>query len=165
MKQKYKFQSVASSNLFDELSCHFINEHNLPPLAAEIYSLLILSEAETLTFEKIIALTGASKSSVSTQINFLIDEGRVDFVFKNDKRKRYFKTKRDYLCKTLQLHQSKIENEIDIISKVIQHKADRDFDKELVDIFKKHLVNELGNISKTIKNIKQTRINLEHHEK
>lgn len=163
MKQNYKF--VASSNLFKELNCHFINEQYLPPLAAEIYLLLILSEAETLTFEKIITLTGASKSSVSSQINFLIDEGRVDFVFKNDKRKRYFKTKGDYLCKTLQAHQIKIENEIDIISKVILLKTDRDFDKALVDIFKKHLIYELGNISKTIKNIKQTRINLEHHEK
>lgn len=165
MKQKYKFQSVASSNLFDELSCHFIGDHNLPPLAAEIYSLLILSEAETLTFEKIKALTGASKSSVSTQINFLLDEGRVDFVFKNDKRKRYFKTKRDYLSKTLELHQEKIQNEIEIVTKVIQHKSIRDFDKELVDIFKAHLVNEGENISKTLKSLKQTRNNLEHHEK
>lgn len=153
------------TNLLDDLCLHFINERNMPPLAAKIYSLLILSKTESLTFDKIIERTGACKSSVSNQLNFLIEEGRVDFFHKNEKRKRYFKTKRDYLSKTLELHQEKIQSEIEVVTKVIQHKSNRDFDKELVDIFKTHLVNESKNISKTIKSLEQKRFNLEHHEK
>ena len=109
-------------------------------------------------------MTGASKSSVSSQLNFLIEEGRVDFIYKNDKRKRYFKTKRDYLKKTLELHLEKIQKEISMLSKVIQHKDDQDFNKKLVAIFKNHLIHEQDNILTTIKHLKQTSYNLEHHE-
>lgn len=164
---KHNTDSVLTSNLnlIEELSSHFVHEHNLPPLASKIYSLLILSKAESLTFDEIIDRTGASKSSVSNQLNFLIDEGRVDFTFKDDKRKRYFKTKRDYLCKTLESHLEKIQKEIKMLSKVIQHKDDQDFNKKLVAIFKNHLVSERENILDTINNLKQTSYNLDQHEK
>jgi len=108
---KYPDDDLLSYNvkLIKELSEHFEEEHELPPLASRIYSNLILSEVESLTFEEIINITSASKSSVSNQLNFLIEEGRVDFYFKNDKRKRYFKTNQDYLKKTLELHLEKFK--------------------------------------------------------
>lgn len=164
---KHNFDSVltSNSNLIEELSSHFVHEHDLPPLASKIYSFLILSKVESLTFDEIIDITGASKSSVSNQLNFLIEEGRVDFIYKDDKRKRYFKTKRDYLCKTLETHLEKIQKEIKMLSKIIQHKDDQDFNKKLVAIFKNHLMSEKDNIINTINNLKQTSYNLDHHEK
>lgn len=153
-----------SNDLISELSLHFEVEHNLPPLASKIYSFLILSKVECMTFEELIDITGASKSSVSNQLNFLIEEGRVDYIYKDDKRKRYFKTKRDYLCKTMESHLNKIEKEISMLSKVIQHKEDQDFNKKLVAIFKNHLVSEKENILKTIDQLKQTSHNLDQYE-
>jgi predicted nuclease of restriction endonuclease-like RecB superfamily len=52
-----------------------------------------------------------------------------------------------------------------MLSKIIQHKDNEDFNKKLVAIFKDHLKNEKENILNTIDNLKQTSYNLEHHEK
>ncbi|MFO7744635.1 MAG: ArsR family transcriptional regulator [Psychroflexus sp.] len=165
MKQKNDSVPTSNHNLIEELSSHFVNERDLPPLAAKIYSSIILSKAESLTFEEIIEITGASKSSVSNQLNFLIEENRLDFIYKDDKRKRYFKTKRDYLCNTLESHLEKIQKEIKMLSKVIKYKDDQDFNKKLVAIFKNHLESEKENILDTINNLKQTSHNLDQHEK
>jgi DNA-binding transcriptional regulator GbsR (MarR family) len=152
---KYPDDDLLSYNvkLIKELSEHFEEEHELPPLASRIYSNLILSEVESLTFEEIINITSASKSSVSNQINFLIEEGRVDFYFKNDKRKRYFKTNQDYLKKTLELHLEKIQREITMLRKIICYKKDQDFNKTRVGIFKNHLESEEKNIKATIEQL------------
>ncbi|SDG83057.1 GbsR/MarR family transcriptional regulator [Psychroflexus sediminis] len=165
MKPKHNPAQTCSHVPDKELSLHLEKEQHLPPLAAKIYSLLILSNAEALTFEEIKDLTGASKSSVSNQLNFLIEEGRVDFIFKDDKRKRYFKTKRDYFKKTLELHLKETDKEINILSKIIQHKADQDFNKKLVSIFKTHLENQKKNILETLNTLKETSHNIDTYEK
>jgi DNA-binding transcriptional regulator GbsR (MarR family) len=156
----YKFNEKLSI----ELSSHFEEEHNMPPLASKIYSILILSQSECLTFDEILTITKASKSSVSNQINFLIDEGRVEFIFKDKKRKRYFKTKEDYFKKTLEIHQQKIQKETNILSKIIDHKKDQGFDGELASIFKGHLLNEKENLEQTIYKLSQTSNNIKTHE-
>jgi DNA-binding transcriptional regulator GbsR (MarR family) len=130
----------------------------MPPLASKIYSILILSEY--LSFNEVLTLTKASKSSVSNQINFLINEGRVEFIYKDNKRKRYFKTKEDYLKKTLEIHQKKIQKETDILSKIIDYNKNRGFDGELVSIFKNHLLNEKENLEQTIYKLSQTGNNI-----
>lgn len=147
---------MINNNLIEELSLHFEREHKLPPLASKIYSILILSKSETLTFEEIIDFTRASKSSVSNQLNFLIEEGRVNFIFKEDKRKRYFKTKCDYLKKTLELNLEKTEREIEMLSKVIQYKKDEKLNQKHVTLFKDHLESEKKKILDTLKNVEHT---------
>lgn len=147
---------MINNNLIEELSLHFEREHKLPPLASKIYSILILSKSETLTFGEIIDFTRASKSSVSNQLNFLIEEGRVNFIFKEDKRKRYFKTKCDYLKKTLELNLEKTEREIEMLSKVIQYKKDEKLNQKHVTLFKDHLESEKKNILDTLKNVEHT---------
>lgn len=156
MKQNHNSFPLVNHDLIKELRLHFEREHKLPPLASKIYSILILSKSETLTFEEIIGFTGASKSSVSNQLNFLIENGRVDFIFKDDKRKRYFKTKCNYLKKTLELNLEKIEKEIDILSKVIQYKEDQELNQKHVALFKNHLKSEKENILDTLNHIEQT---------
>lgn len=151
--------------LFEEMNIHFHEEHNLPPLASKIYSTLILSGDEPKTFEEIIELTGACKSSVSNQLNFLLEEDRIDFHYGNNKRKRFFKIKRDYLSKTLEVHLEKIQKEIAVLSKVINYKTSQNLDKKLVDIFKTHLENEKDNTIDTINNLNQISYNLQNHEK
>ncbi|WP_019038538.1 GbsR/MarR family transcriptional regulator [Psychroflexus tropicus] len=165
MSKNKSLENNSIHRLQTDLSRHFESEHHFSPLAAKIYSLLILSETKHLTFEQLLEFTEASKSSVSNQLNYLIDEGRIDFDYIKDQRKRYFKTKEDYLNKTLESHLEKIEKEISILSKVIRFKEDRDFDKTLVDIFKNHLANEKRNLLKTIEQLNKKRHNINTHEK
>lgn len=156
MNRNHSSIPMINNNLIEELSLHFEREHKLPPLASKIYSILILSKSETLTFGEIIDFTRASKSSVSNQLNFLIEEGRVNFIFKEDKRKRYFKTKCDYLKKTLELNLEKTEREIEMLSKVIQYKKDEKLNQKHVTLFKDHLESEKKNILDTLKNVEHT---------
>ncbi|MGX1023710.1 DNA-binding transcriptional regulator GbsR (MarR family) [Psychroflexus sp. MBR-150] len=166
MPLKINFTVLNKGNtLIEELTSHFEVEYNLPPLAAKIYSLLILSREKYITFEELINFTNASKSSVSCQLNYLIDEGRVDYIYKEDNRKRYFKTKCDYLRKTLELHLIKIKREIAMLTKVIEYKKEQDMSQGGVSIVENHLKTEKENIIKTINKLKQTSYNLEHHEK
>jgi DNA-binding transcriptional regulator GbsR (MarR family) len=162
MIEKSDLINAFNEELTRELSFHFEDEHNMPPLASKIYSILILSKY--LSFTEILELTKASKSSVSNQINFLIDQGRVEFIYKDNKRKRYFKTKEDYLKKTLEIHQQKIQKETNILSKIIDHKKDRGFDGELVSIFKNHLLNEKENLEQTIFKLSKTTNNISTYE-
>lgn len=155
---------ISKLNLIKELSLHFEAEHDLTPLASKIYSHLILSESESLTFDEIIKITGASKSSVSNQINYLLDESRIDFVCKENKRRRYFKTNDAYLSKTLESHYQKIQKEIAMLSKVIEHKTDQDFENEMVKIFKDHLLKEKENIHHTIQKLSKTKHTLKANE-
>ncbi|WP_235923472.1 GbsR/MarR family transcriptional regulator [Psychroflexus aurantiacus] len=152
MKSNHDSTQTCHPELEKELSLHLEKEQHLPPLAAKIYALLILEKIEALSFEEIKDFTGASKSSISNQLNFLIEEGRVDFIFKDDKRKRYFKTKRDFLKKTLELHLEETTKEIDMLSKIIRHKVDQDFNKKLVSIFRTHLENQ----KKHLRNLKDS---------
>lgn len=156
MNRNHSSIPLINHNFIEELSLHFEREQKLPPLASKIYSILILSKSETLTFEEIIDFTGASKSSVSNQLNFLIEEGRVNFIFKEDKRKRYFKTKCNYLKKTLELNLEKTEREIEMLSKVIQYKKDEKLNQKHVTLFKDHLESEKENILDTLKNVEHT---------
>lgn len=156
MNRNHSSIPMINNNLIEELSLHFEREHKLPPLASKIYSILILSKSETLTFEEIIDFTRASKSSVSNQLNFLIEEGRVNFIFKEDKRKRYFKTKCDYLKKTLELNLEKTEREIEMLSKVIQYKKDEKLNQKHVTLFKDHLESEKKKNLDTLKNVEHT---------
>ena len=52
---------------------HFESVYHLPPLCSRILGLLIVEACKAgLTFEQIVEKVGASKSTVSTNLNFLL---------------------------------------------------------------------------------------------
>lgn len=71
---------------------------NLPPLAAKIYSYLIFDfDRKGLTFDDLVEIFSASKSSISTNINLLLANELIIDVSKLDERKRYFTINNDYV--------------------------------------------------------------------
>ncbi|MFV0531535.1 MAG: GbsR/MarR family transcriptional regulator [Flavobacteriales bacterium] len=80
--------------LIEMLGVHFQMFHHLPPLAARIFSTLILSCKERgLSFDEIVTMTEASKSSVSTNLNLLLKMEKIRFYTVKGERKKYFKPK------------------------------------------------------------------------
>lgn len=68
----------------------YFEKFKLPPLAARIMALLLVSEPPYRSFEEIMAQLYSGKSSVSASLNLLMREGMVDYqTFPGDK-KRYF---------------------------------------------------------------------------
>nr|WP_321415598.1 ArsR family transcriptional regulator [uncultured Allomuricauda sp.] len=96
-------------------------EHNLPPLAARIYAILILTDKDGLTFDSCLDRLNASKSSISTSLNLLLNMGLVTYFTKSGDRKRYFKTakKKTFFLSKLQENLKRIESEKHIITLVM----------------------------------------------
>ncbi|MEX2350291.1 MAG: transcriptional regulator [Flavobacteriaceae bacterium] len=103
--------------LIEELGVHFENLYHLPPLATRIYAILILNGNDGLTFEELMGLTEASKSSVSTSINLLLQTSKIEYYTKPGDRKRYFKKKKDHLKLRLSNYTTIIDKEIGLFQK------------------------------------------------
>jgi DNA-binding transcriptional regulator GbsR (MarR family) len=64
--------------LIEELGIHFEAEYSLPPLAARIFGNLVVTDEDGLTFDDCQMKRGASKSSISTSLNLLLQLGIID---------------------------------------------------------------------------------------
>ena len=78
--------------IIETLGLHLEKEYNLPPLAARIYAILILTDEDGITFEDCLEKRGASKSSTSTSLNLLQNMGLITYFTKPGDRRRYFTT-------------------------------------------------------------------------
>ena len=103
--------------LIEELGIHFENLHLLPPLAARIYAILLLEGMEGLTFEELLEKTASSKSSVSTNINLLMQAEMIEYTTLPGDRKRYFRKKANHFKSRLNKYISLIEKEIELNNK------------------------------------------------
>ena len=109
--------------IIETLGLHLEEEYNLPPLAARIYAILILTDKDGHTFEDCLERRGASKSSISTSLNLLVNMGMVTYFTKPGDRKRYFTTakKKTFFLSKLQESRKRVENEKNIITMVMEY--------------------------------------------
>lgn len=105
--------------LVESMGVHFERLFNLPPLAARIYILLLLSDREGLSFEEIRDFMDASKSSVSANINLLLQGERIDFLTKPGDRKRYFKPSPRFLNIRLEESLRLLQKEAEIVNQIM----------------------------------------------
>lgn len=141
--------------LIEEVGLHFEQVHNISPLAARIYAMMILSPADGHTFEEIVETSGASKSSVSTQLNILVQVKKVDYFTKPGSRKRYFRASKMYLKKTLEDYEQIISEELGIIKKITDYNKKYNTEKfkehgETAECFKSYLNKQYKNVQSTI---------------
>ncbi len=85
-------QEHKREEIIELFGVHFEKHHNMPPLASRILATLILySREKDLTFEELVTITGASKSSVSTNIHLLLETKKIEYYTVCGDRKKYFK--------------------------------------------------------------------------
>lgn len=126
-------------------------DHQLSPLGAKIYALLITADQKSYTFDEMVALTNASKSSVSTQLKELLDRNKIVFENKDDSRKRFFKTNQHYVNDMLQSEYQDASKHTDILSQLIHYKKDNQLAKILLEYYQ----HTQCNIEATLKKINQ----------
>ncbi|MDP5062933.1 MAG: transcriptional regulator [Maribacter sp.] len=116
--------------LIEELGVHFEAEYNLPPLAARIFGNLVVTEELGLTFDDCQMKRGASKSSISTSLNLLLQLGMITYFTKSGDRRRYFKIsdKSTFFIKKLEQALKKAANESKMIQKVAEY--DKQYNNE-----------------------------------
>lgn len=147
--------SPEKRKLIEEVGVHFEKVHQIAPLAARIYAIMILSPNDGNTFDEIMSITEASKSSVSTQLNLLIQLKKVEYFTKSGDRKRYFKASRMYLKNTLMEYQDAISEEIKLIEKITRFNSIYNQEKfkrtgEVTMLFKDYLIKQEENLQETI---------------
>jgi len=152
--------SPEKQKLIEEIGVQFEKIYNLSPLSARIYIIMILSPNDGHTFDEIIEITKASKSSVSTQLNLLLHTKKVEYFTKPGDRKRYFRASRTYLRNTLTDEMNRKKEEIRIIDKI--YKFNSTYNKEKFErsggvgrLYMDHLKLQKENLEHTIEQMNQ----------
>lgn len=151
--------SQEKKNLVEVLGLFFQDRHKLPPLAARIYAILVLSSDEGYTFDELMEITQASKSSVSTNLNLLISLKYIEFYTKTGNRKRYFRSSGSYITNMLHEHLEAITKELEMVQKINDFNRSNNpqiSEKRLVigKTFQHYLETEKKSLKETLNEIK-----------
>lgn len=120
------------SELIELLGVFVEQERSIAPLAARIYSSLIINGREGTTFEQLVNSLNASKSSISTHLNTLVAQKAIIYFTKRGDRKRYYRVTPGYIHRKIDKYIFQWEQEIRL-------------QKSIID-FKKHFINDNQNI-------------------
>lgn len=146
--------------LIEEMGIHFEKRQSLPPLAARIYTMLILCPKPGHSFDDIVELSKSSKSSVSTNLKLLLDRGNIAYFTKSGDRKRYFKLSKNFLELNLKKHQEIVSEELTIFKKIHLHNSQYNKTKykdneEFRTLYMQYLENLHQNLEFTISEMKK----------
>ncbi|WP_407557199.1 GbsR/MarR family transcriptional regulator [Winogradskyella sp. 4-2091] len=81
--------------LVEKLGVHLENREQLAPVAARIMAYVILTGKNGTTFEEMVTVLCASKSTISTHINHLQGLNKLEYFTKTGDRKKYFVINKD----------------------------------------------------------------------
>ncbi|MDG5490871.1 GbsR/MarR family transcriptional regulator [Psychroserpens sp. SPM9] len=81
--------------LVEKLGVHLETRESLAPVAARILAYVILTGKRGATFEEMVTVLCASKSTISTHLNHLQDLNKIEYFTKTGDRKKYFIINRD----------------------------------------------------------------------
>ncbi|MDO7171997.1 GbsR/MarR family transcriptional regulator [Mariniflexile sp. AS56] len=115
--------------LVEKLGVHLENREQLAPVAARILSYIILTGKAGTTFEDMVSILCASKSTISTHLNHLQDLNKIQYFTKTGDRKKYFIINKDIIIQ----HIDKMVNHWDEERKI--HLEIKDY-KEVINNFK-----------------------------
>ena len=115
MKTKLKLEP----EIYQELIEFYGTLFNLPPLSAKIYAYLIFDfDKKGHTFDELLEVFCASKSSISSSINFLFNNNLIKTINKIDERKRYFIINDDFVKIRFEEILNRMKKEISIMEKI-----------------------------------------------
>lgn len=114
-------------DIYQDLVKFYGRLFDLPPLTAKIYAYLIFDfDKEGFTFEEIVDIFSASKSSVSSSINLLLNQKLVKDITKIDERRRYFIINDDYLKFRFTQIIERLTTELDILDRLQEFRGEED---------------------------------------
>ena len=148
-------QNNEQMQLVEKIGVSLEESLKLSPLAARIYTLLILSSNEGLTFDEIKTLIQASKSSISININVLLQLDFINFYTKTGDRKRYFRIAKYSSLTSLEYYLQDINKEMDLVVEINNYNKKYHIDKytneiSLGEIFQNYLIKKQKLVEETI---------------
>lgn len=97
--------------LVEKLGVHLESREQLAPVAARIMSYIILTGKKGTTFDELVTILCASKSTISTHLSHLQNLNKVEYFTKTGDRKKYFVINKDSVVK----HIDELINEWEIV--------------------------------------------------
>ena len=153
MNNKLKIEPEIFQDLIDFYGTLF----DLPPLSAKIYAYLVFDfEKRGLTFDDLLETFCASKSSISSSINFLLNINLVKTINKIEERKRYFIINNDFVKIRFEEIANRMKQEIKILDQLNKFKAEQLADGNLSEryyIYKSLLEKNIDNIEDTLQKL------------
>jgi len=105
--------------IFREMVKFYGDAFHLPPLAAKIYAYLIFDfDRNGVSFDEFVEIFCASKSSVSSNLNLLLNLNIITDFNKIDERKRFFVMNEKYMKIRFQEIIEKMDRELLILNKL-----------------------------------------------
>lgn len=149
---------VSDEEIFGIMSAFYMENYALPPLGAKIYTLLMLDYNFTgITFDEIVTILGASKSSVSESIRLLLSKQLIiEKCFENERRRHFYKNP-DHAIIRFESLLKRLNKELSVIELMQSYhrKKTADLPETKLEIFKKMLIKNIDNIHDTINKLKQ----------
>lgn len=139
-------------NIFCKMVKFYSKAYNLPPLAAKIYSYLIFDfDRKGSTFDELVDVFSASKSSISTNLNLLLTSKVVSELNKVDERKRYFTINEDFVKIRFEEIQNRLSEELSIIEALESiRKSQTETESSKSKIYKSLLEKNIKNIRESL---------------
>ncbi|MCK0161334.1 transcriptional regulator [Allomuricauda sp. F6463D] len=148
--------------LIEELGIHLENQHDIPPLAARLYAMLVVTDRDGLSFDECKMIRSASKSSISSSLNLLLKLGLINYFTKPGDRKRYFKTSaaNTFYITKLEEKLKRIEQENRIITKIRKYNQTYsperfEINKERAEIYHSFIKQSEELLSNTLNSLKE----------
>lgn len=149
--------------LVEILGIHFETVYQIAPLAGRILGLLVVEGCKSgLTFEYIVEKLGASKSSISTNLNLLLKTERIIYFTIPCDRKKYFKSAA--LSSRLSNYLKFLESENYITDRIFEYRQktascpEERCNLENIKAYKNHLQAIEVSLKKTIAEFKEIEI-------
>ena len=134
-----------NKDLFHEMVKFYGEAFHIPPLAAKIYAYLIFDfDRKGVPFDDFVEVFAASKSSVSSNLNLLLNLNIIKDFNKIDERKRFFVMNEKYMKIRFEEIIDKMERELSILNKIkeIRNPSETEILKKFEiykDIFQKNI--------------------------
>ena len=156
-------------SLVEKLGVHLEAREQLAPVAARILSYVILTGKRGVTFEDMVSILCASKSTISTHLNHLQDLNKIEYFTKTGDRKKYFIINKDTVIQYVDRMIGHWQEEHEIHSEIKQYKEkqnaekiknDEDkFDLDFHNVYMKFI----DEASSSVKELREKLINNQFH--
>ena len=145
------------AEIYQELIDFYGGIFSLPPLSAKIYAYLIFDfDKKGHTFDELVETFCASKSSISSSVNFLLNANLIKTINKIDERKRYFIINEDFVKIRFEEIVNRMKREIKILDQLNKFKTEQLADGNLSEryyIYKSLLEKNIDNIEDTLQKL------------
>jgi DNA-binding transcriptional regulator GbsR (MarR family) len=116
-------------DLVEKLGVHLENREQLAPVAARILAYIILTGKKGATFEDMVSILCASKSTISTHLNHLQDLNKIEYFTKTGDRKKYFIINKDTIIQHIDRMVKDWEYEHEIHLEIKEYKEKQNKEK------------------------------------